>query len=608
MVSWPCSQFFAAPRALYPRLVKRNPRFRVEISDLAVEGGPPDLLSNADEIFVADMDGDRRMDLVIVHREPPAVVVAVAEGPRHFRAGSLSLPAPEKSIGGAIIVPGMQGRLPVLALAPPQVGEPYQLVSLAHDTTDFAPANLPLRRYPAMTLITAQGGSPQFVLVETDTSSWEAHSWTFFPREGWRSRNLGIGTPDTFYHGIGVLSISDLYHGVFIIQGRSIWALTGEPTLLGSVMEPDVPTDVAVGDFDGDGSSDVLTLGRGGLRSAWLVRALPETPLQVPLPGFAEAIGDRRVIGAGDFDNDGADEVLLRDRRSLAIAKLRAESPGSGPVEVVVNGRPIAFDTEGRAQEQVAGTTRTFEIRGPGWSRRLTVPEGAQCTQSIGIYPEALPHALSASRTLGLMPCVGFNAGYGKLDRRWGRTTSCPQGYAAIESDLKHSSCCKLPDDALEKGSDRWVDGGACPPGTTMTGFPDTEHPLPPSACPGCRQPVQCTAINISKYRLLPSQPGRMWGEGSRLARGVRHLSHSEAPPGIREAIGRQGWQQWDSWGCLGQPWGALMVARGPTCEQSRFSQLVPLGVDEATVPPLFPFKNCRIQPDTFDPFADCDE
>ena len=122
------------------------------------------------------------------------------------------------------------------------------------------------------------------------------------------------GLPDLVAVGEGPRLTGKSSNGVviFLNQGPKGWRRS-EPTL-----SPGINSDsIALGDFDGDGHLDVATgssvLGRNDLVNLWRSNGSAKT-IDLDLPGPNHYV---QAVGAGDFDNDGRDD--------LAVAYLRLD-------------------------------------------------------------------------------------------------------------------------------------------------------------------------------------------------------------------------------------------------------------------------------------------
>ena len=87
------------------------------------------------------------------------------------------------------------------------------------------------------------------------------------------------------------------------------------------------PTSLTVGDFDGDGSVDVMTANPGNTSGAILFGAGNGTfgPPAKLTPG-----GTPQAVASGDFNNDGLPDVTFADAGSGAGANKIAVLPGRG--------------------------------------------------------------------------------------------------------------------------------------------------------------------------------------------------------------------------------------------------------------------------------------
>ena len=200
--------------------------------------------------------------------------------------------------------------------------------------------------------------------------------------------------------------------------------------------------------------------------------------------------------------------------------------------------------------------------------------------------------------TDGPYVCVGYLPD--STSRKWGYAMDCPIGYALISSTLNphfmEGSCCRLP--AADILTDKQFNvNGRCPEGSIATGFRRGEE-------------IRCTEINKERYRLRREEPGVHWGFGTLQSRESKTVEKAGVPIAFRHALGRRQFQAWFEEGCVGFPWGSLLVSTSPvSCSESGYRLLEYLGAagdpPAGTAVRIFP--DCRGEVNPFEPNAGCD-
>lgn len=206
--------------------------------------------------------------------------------------------------------------------------------------------------------------------------------------------------------------------------------------------------------------------------------------------------------------------------------------------------------------------------------------------------------------------CTGFDS----ERQRWGPVkvdaanseANCPSGSAIMAYALvarSHRSrapefpiegyCCPLPDGALT--SEHTFDEETCPEGSVVTGG---KQERTESESPQGREKylLRCTRLNSVQFRLASTRRGRkIGGVRDTFAENVRHLlgdttdnvTWSEIPLALRYGILRVGPAEWESGGCIGASWGAVLVSRsGSECRELSFREILPKinrGEDQST-------------------------
>ncbi|MHC4216829.1 MAG: FG-GAP-like repeat-containing protein [Planctomycetota bacterium] len=122
-----------------------------------------------------------------------------------------------------------------------------------------------------------------------------------------------------------------------------IWFMNGGTVQAGSGLIALQSTDleiVGVGDFNADGMDDILWRNRKtGENSIWFMNGLTALPASGDLPRVANLAWT--VVGVGDFDFDGNDDILWRNiangKNSIWFMNGLVLQGGSGPIQAVTN-------------------------------------------------------------------------------------------------------------------------------------------------------------------------------------------------------------------------------------------------------------------------------
>jgi hypothetical protein len=122
-----------------------------------------------------------------------------------------------------------------------------------------------------------------------------------------------------------------------------MWLMDGTTILPGSGPLPPVSNPkmkvVGTGDFDGDGRSDILWRNlRNGKNSMWLMDGTTILPGSGPLPTVPNKKTD--VVGIGDFDGNGRSDILWRNRATGKNSMWLMDGAtivGGGPLPTVDN-------------------------------------------------------------------------------------------------------------------------------------------------------------------------------------------------------------------------------------------------------------------------------
>ncbi len=298
----------------------------------------------------------------------------------------------------------------------------------------------------------------------------------------------------------------------------------------------------------------------------------------------------------GDFDGNGFTDALVRgwnfERWWIAQGRpgiSAAEYPVDGLEKFPSRGDEITVgdvDCDGRddlAVRTIRGGKMEIAL-----SRIVKEEDDERGKQLAG-------RALSSHE--GPFVCVGYLPLARK--HKWGEVSECPPNYAVIstlrDSRQQVDACCRLPHpDILTER--RIFTPGPCPEDSIVTGF---EYP----------SMFQCTTVNTDRYRLVGDAKGVHWGFGRARHEEEYSIQKTDIPISFRGALGRKSFQHWDHEGCVGYPWGALLVSRSHGgCGSEQYRRLVYRGIegDPKAGTPVAMFPECVSGVNAFDPNAGC--
>ena len=317
-------------------------------------------------------------------------------------------------------------------------------------------------------------------------------------------------------------------------------------------------------DFTGDGRSDLLSW-RASYDGWWSAISIGALGLEFPVRGLPE-VEQSSIVVSADIDADGRDEILVTNASTNSLG---------------------------------AGFSR-FDLE--------TFQHSAGSHAAVSLAKE------SADGSTGPYVCVAYNPGsVGKWGKPWG---PCPKGYALLAMDdaagpayeqaqiSVDGICCRLPSPDILTDEVAYA-AAECPDGFIATGAKAGAEP-----CRICKKELHCTRINANRYQLGSVTPGAYWGEGLSM-RGLKMRAElALAPVGFRYALGRWTISRWDLDGCVGQPWGSLLINKARKCQSLRFRQLQYRGSGNDPLPgtPVKMFPDCKYLPNVFDPSAGCVE
>lgn len=192
--------------------------------------------------------------------------------------------------------------------------------------------------------------------------------------------------------------------------------------------------------------------------------------------------------------------------------------------------------------------------------------------------------------------------------------TAKPVGEDGAATALVSGVCCPLPAEDILTNEESFQ-LASCPIDSVATGVRQQESEDSLSNDSARRFELRCTKINTDRYQLSAPKMGALWGfdlsSGPYFWKEDITLKASDLPPAIRTGLERHDYQEFSQNGCVGMPFGSLLVAKtGKRCKNFLYRQLQfkgELGDPPSGTPvPMFP--TCRYISDPFSPTAECIE
>lgn len=115
--------------------------------------------------------------------------------------------------------------------------------------------------------------------------------------------------------------------------------------------------------------------------------------------------------------------------------------------------------------------------------------------------------------------------------------------------------------------------------------------------CESCVPRLRCQKINSSRYYLSEVSSGEHWGATSTPWKYRTNLLKSDIPRGIRAGVSRAARYDYYSSGCVGYPFGSLLVAKtGKRCPAFKYRRLLFRGLsgDPVAGTPVAMYRNCQ--------------
>ena len=385
-----------------------------------------------------------------------------------------------------------------------------------------------------------------------------------------------------------------------------------------------------VADFSGDGLDDFLVQAPNSLVGWWLAESNGEMAIEHPVIGLDSPTSLEAGQFVGDFDGDGLADLLrpLGSGKGVFISFARFGSPvenveisldsvsqgksnSSGALDLpaVLPGRHEITASLGVSSDKNARrVSRVIQVgAGPMQRINLRIPPPETDSRSVG-------HAISlGSDKPGPYICLGYTSR--QEFQKWGVIgNECPEGYAYLSAERQRisakepgpiiGSCCRLPapDILTEERVEREK---SCPEGFVAIGAKNSHGGA------GWKKPqLVCARVNGTRYRLGPKVPGVFWGVSLALPNVAPTLLREQIPLAIRYGVQRYDYRTWDNHGCLGNPWGALLVDLAEdNCSESFYRELQYTGQypgDPGPGTPVKMFPDCSELENIFDPTSGC--
>lgn len=267
---------------------------------------------------------------------------------------------------GVDLVGATKSELSLGNVADEDVGDYRVLVSNSIGTAASASASLTVRTPPAVLRQsesqTLTSGSSVVLEIEASGSPPLRYQW----------RKNGIPLQGATDPKLVMNSVQTSHSGVYsVVVGNSVGEIVGSPIDL-TVMEPNRKV---VGDLDGDGTSDIVFQDSGGGLAAWLMKGKRMDRATLLSPG---TVGDKdwQLAARADFDADGQSDLLFQHHdgrlavwlmngtRLVKASLLDPEGPGSSDWRVVGAGD---FNRDGHQDvlfQQAGGLMAIWHLRG----------------------------------------------------------------------------------------------------------------------------------------------------------------------------------------------------------------------------------------------------
>lgn len=174
-----------------------------------------------------------------------------------------------------------------------------------------------------------------------------------------------------------------------------------------------------------------------------------------------------------------------------------------------------------------------------------------------------------------------------------------------ILTDPIRGRCCPLPAPDILSNEHLMAETG-CPEDYVVTG---TSSMAPEPHAEARKFQIRCTKINTRRYQLGGKKPGLYWGMNFSFYLQKKRILWDEIPPALRYGTGRTTPIIWEPVGCIGFPFGSLLVSReGRECSQSFYRELQYRGGegDPPAGTPVRMLADCDELSDIFTPAPRC--
>jgi FG-GAP-like repeat len=164
------------------------------------------------------------------------------------------------------------------------------------------------------------------------------------PDASWSVAGIGVfngdGKADVLWHNTSGTLVDWTMNGSQITASQAI-------TLQGQIAAPDASWSIAgIGDFNGDGKSDILWRGANGALIDWTMNGSQITASQSLSMQGVQVSPDASwsIVGVGDFNGDGKSDILWRDANGTLIDWTMNGSQITSSQDVTLGGSPVMPD------------------------------------------------------------------------------------------------------------------------------------------------------------------------------------------------------------------------------------------------------------------------